>query len=646
MQIVGVLPRDFRFIDPEVQLLRAVAFTAEDRSDDRRHSNNWQQIGRLKDGATVAQVKAQLDAINAANDKRFPHFSEILRNARFSTEASAFEAFLIKDVGRTLTMLWGGVIIVLVIGCVNVTNLVLVRSSGRMRELATRHALGAGFVRLARQTFTESTLVAVMGAAIGLGLAWWALAAAPALGLDQLPRGSEVAIDGRVIGFAMVLVGIVGAIMAALPIGALRRVNVAQVVRDEGRSGTATRRARIVRRLLVTSQVAFALILLIGAGVMVASLQKVLAIDPGFRSAGLVTGLVSPPSSRYPEEPELRSLMNRLLAEVRALPEVQGAGFSSTIPFSGSHNDSVIIAEGYQMTPGESLISPSSVSVTDGYFETMGARLIDGRLFTAADIEGRQRALVIDERLARRFWPDGSAVGRRMYFPDNPKNLLEKPPEDRMLTVVGVIAEMRLDAMVDASGITSNGAYFFSYRQEPRRTMGLAVRTTGDPKAVGEVLRRAIARVDAELPLYNIRTMEERTSEILVDRKTPTLLAGGFAIVALFLAAIGIYGVLAYQVSQRRREIGIRMALGAGASSIFGLVLGEGAAIVGAGAALGLAGAFLLRQALQSLLYGVSAMDGIVVATVAAVLALVACVACVIPARRAARTDPSIALTE
>ena len=214
------------------------------------------------------------------------------------------------------------------------------------------------------------------------------------------------------------------------------------------------------------------------------------------------------------------------------------------------------------------------------------------------------------------------------------------------LEVAGILAEMRLDAMVDPTGITSNGAYFFSYRQEPRRTMGLAVRTTGDPKAVGEVLRRAIARVDAELPLYNIRTMEERTSEILVDRKTPTLLAGGFAIVALFLAAIGIYGVLAYQVSQRRREIGIRMALGAGASSIFGLVLGEGAAIVGAGAALGLAGAFLLRQALQSLLYGVSAMDGIVVATVAAVLALVACVACVIPARRAARTDPSIALTE
>jgi len=645
MPIVGVLPPDFRFIDPDIQLLRAVAFPPEERADDRRHSNNWQQLGRLKPGATVEQVRSQLAALNAANLDRFPQMKQILLNARFTTNAEGFQEFLVSDLRRTLTLLWGGVIVVLIIGCVNVANLVLVRSSGRMRELATRHALGAGFGRLARQSFTESTLVALCGGVAGLLLGWWALASAPVLGLDQLPRGGDIAIDGRVVGFTLLLVGVVGAVMAALPVGVLRRTNLAQIVREEGRSGTASRQSRFVRRALVASQVAFALMLLIGAGVMVASLQEVLAVDPGFRTDGVVTGLINPPQARYAGDEELRTLVGRVLDQVRALPGVAAAGLSSTIPFSGSNSDSVILAEGYQMAPGESVVSPNSVSVTDGYFETMGARLLAGRFFNDGDIEGRRRVLVIDERLARKFWPDGQAVGKRMYQPESADRLLEQPPDDQMLTIVGVIADMKLSALVEGANQRA-GAYYFPYRQRPVRSVGLAVRTAGDPKAAAETVRRTIAQVDAELPLYNIRTMAERTSEILVDRRTPTLLAGGFAVVALFLAAIGIYGVLAYQVSQRRREIGIRMALGAGAPRIFGLVLAEGAAIVGVGATVGLVGAFFLRRTLESVLYGVSAMDAAVVASVAGVLVAVACVACIVPARRAARTDPTIALAE
>jgi predicted permease len=645
MPIVGVLPPDFRFIDPDIQLLRAVAFLPEDRADDRRHSNNWQQLGRLKPGATVDQVRSQLAALNAANLDRFPQWKEILLNARFTTDAGGFQAFLVSDLRRTLTLLWGGVFVVLIIGCVNVANLVLVRSTGRMRELATRHALGAGFGHLARQSFTESTIVALCGGVAGLLLGWWALSSAPVLGLDQLPLGGDIGIDARVVGFTLLLVGVVGAVMAVLPVGVLRRTNLAQVVREEGRSGTATRQSRFVRRALVASQVAFALMLLIGAGVMVASLQKVLAVDPGFRSDGVVTGLINPPQARYAGDDELRTLMGRLLEQVRALPGVAAAGLSSTIPFSGSNSDSVILAEGYQMAPGESVVSPYSVSVTDGYLETMGARLLAGRFFDDGDIEGRRRVLVIDERLARKFWPDGQAVGKRMYQPASPDTLLEQPPDGQMLTIVGVIADMKLSALVEGTNQRA-GAYYFPYRQRPVRTMGLALRTAGDPKAAAESVRRTIAQVDAELPLYNIRTMAERTSEVLVDRRTPALLAGGFAVVALFLAAVGIYGVLAYQVSQRRREIGIRMALGAGAPRIFGLVLAEGAAIVAVGAAAGLVGAFFLRRTLESVLYGVSAMDAGVVALVAGVLVAVACVACIVPARRAARTDPTIALAE
>lgn len=644
--IVGVLPPGFRFVDPEIQLVRPVAFSAEERSDDQRHSNNWEQLGRLRAGAGIAQVHSQLDALNAANAERFPQWREVLKNARFRTEAVSFQEFVVGDISRTLSLLWGGVVFVLIIGCVNVANLVLVRSTARMRELATRHALGAGFGRLARHSFIESTLVAALGGAAGLALGWWALASAPLFGLDQLPRGQEIGIDGRVVGFTLALVGLVGAVMAALPVGVLRRTNLAQVVREEGRSGTAGRGSRWMRRALVTSQVAFALMLLIGAGVMVASLQRVLAVDPGFRGDQVLTGYISPPQSRYAGDSDLRSLLARILEQVRALPGVEGAGLSSTIPFSGSTSDSVILAEGYQMAPGESLVSPYSVSVTEGYFQTMGARLVAGRWFDEGDIEGRRRVLIIDERLARKFWPNGDAVGKRMYQPSSPDNLFKQPPDEDMLTIVGVIGEMKLAGMVDGAGAQRPGAYYFPYRQLPRRGMGLAVRTSGDPRSLGDSVRRAVAQVDAELPLYNIRTMGERTDEVLVDRRTPTLLAGGFAGVALFLAAIGIYGVLAYQVSQRRREIGIRMALGAGAPRIFGLVLGEGATIVGAGTALGLAGAFFLRRALETQLYGVSAMDVTVVAVVGGVLLAVALLACIIPARRAARTDPTVALVE
>jgi len=645
-EIVGVLPPDFRFLDPELAIIRAVAFTPADRADEQRHSNNWQQIGRLGPAASVEQVQAQLNALNAANLVRFPSLAQVLRDAGFETRAIGFQDFIVGGTRRTLALLFAGVLFVLVIGCVNVANLVLVRSTVRRRELATRHSLGATFGRLVWQSATEMTLVAAAGGGLGLLLGWWAVASAPLVGIDQLPRGSEVAIDLRVIAFTIVLVAVVGMVMAVLPVAALRRTNVAQVMREEGRSGTASRSSRTARRLLVASQVAFALILLVGAGVMVASLQRILSVDPGFRGERVLTGLLSPPASRYGEEADLNAVTGRILEAVRGLPGVEAAGLSSAIPFSGSSSDSVILAEGYQMAPGESLVSPFQVSVTDDYFQAMGARLVSGRWFTAGDAEGRQRVIIVDERLARRFWPNGDSVGKRMYQPGSASNLLQQPPEDQMLTIVGVVGDMRIRGVVDAAGAERPGAYYFPYRQRPSRGMGLAVRTSGDPKGMTESVRRAISGVDSELPLYNIRTMGERTEEALVDRRTPTLLAAGFAIVALFLSAIGIYGVLAYQVSQRRREIGIRMALGAGAPRIFGLVMGEGALIVGIGAAVGLAGAFLVRRALESQLYGVGAMEPAVVALVAGLLVAVALTACLVPARRAAKTDPVIALSD
>jgi predicted permease len=640
--IVGVLPPDFRFIDPEVQLWTPVAFSPEERSDERRHSNNWQQIARLKPGATVEQAQAHVDAINAANLERFPHLKQVLINAGFNTRVRSFHEDLVEESRRTLYLLWGGVLAVLVIGCVNIANLVSVRASTRARELATRHALGASIQQLSRQIFTETILVSVIGGLAGLALGWLALNAAGPLALDQLPRGREIALDGVSIAFVLGLVLVVGVVVGLFPVLALRHADLGQIVREEGRSGTASRRTRLVRRVLVTSQVAFALVLLVGAGLLLASFQRILAVDPGFEPDRVLTGSLNLPAARYADAAAVRLATERLLQSVRALPGVEAAGVTTTMPMSGDHSDSVIFAEGYEPAPGESLISPSQVWVSPGYFEAMRTELRAGRFFDQRDIEGTERTIIVDEQLARKFWPNQDPIGRHMWFPTDVQNLLARPPRDQWMRVVGVVENVRLDGLVDGPAFRTVGAY---YRPNTgSRGITLAVRTTQEPTSVTNAIRAQIAAIDPELPFYNVHTMNERIDLSLVDRRTPMVLALTFAGVALFLAAIGIYGVLAYQVNQRSREIGIRMALGAATSSIFGMVLREGAIIVLVGTATGLAGAYLLRQTLQSQLYEIGAMDPTVIGMVGGLLLVVALAAILLPARRAARVDPVHAL--
>lgn len=642
--VAGVLPADFHFLDPEVQLWTAAAFTAAERSDAQRHSNSWEQIARLAPGATIEQAQSQIDAINAANVDLFPQLKEILINVGFHTQVRNFHDDLVANSRATLYLLWGGVLTVLVIGCVNVANLVSIRASGRVRELATRHALGATMQRLSRQILTETVLVAVLGGALGLGMGWLALELAAPLALEQLPRGERVAMDGAAIAFVIGLVLLVGLGVGLFPVAALRRADLGQIVREEGRSGTASRRTRLVRRALVTSQVAFALVLLVGAGLLLASFQRVLAVNPGFVADRVLTGSLSLPAARYADDAALRTTTRRILERVRAIPGVVAAGATTTMPMSGQRNDSVIFAEGYQPAPGESLISPHQIRVSAGYFEAMQTGLRAGRLFDDRDAEGAARTIIVDERLARKFWPGQDPIGRHMYFPANVENLLEQPPREQWMTVVGVVAEMRHDGLVDGPSFRTVGAYYMPMDQDPVRNMSLAVRTVPDPQSLTGAIRAELAAIDPELPFYGVRTLQERVDRSLTDRRTPMVLALTFAGVALFLAAIGIYGVLAYQVSQRSREIGIRMALGAAATSIFGMVLREGAAIVLVGTALGLAGAFMLRQTLQSQLHEVGAMDPTVIAIVGGILGAVALVATLLPARRAAKTDPVHAL--
>lgn len=642
--VVGVLPEGFGFLDPDVQVWLPAAFSAEEKSDDSRHSNNWSYLARLKPGATVEQARQQIEALNARNLDRFPAFKQILINAGFHTRVLPFHDYLVRGVRATLYLLWGGAAFVLLIGVVNVTNLMLVRSSARVKELATRHALGAGLGRLTGQLLTESVLLTLAGGALGLAIAYGGVRTLTAFALDQTPQGTRIAVDGAAIAFTFAAALVVGVLVGLLPVLSMRRLNLGQAFREDGRTGTAGRGARLIRRALVSAQVAFAFVLLVGAGLLLASFQRILAVQPGFDPEHVLTGIVSPPASRYRDDAALIAFWNRLLPAVRSLPGVQGAGATSNLPFSGNYSDSVILAEGYTMAPGESLISPFRVDVSPGYFEAMGIPVRRGRVFTDGDNERAPKVVVIDERLARRFWQDQDPVGRRLWKPDSAEELTQGPgPKSRYYTVVGVVGDIRVTGLAEKPPV---GMYYFPASQDVRSGMTLVVRTAGDPAPLTNAIRQQVAAIDPELPFFNVRSMRDRVEQSLVDRRTPMVLALTFGGVAVFLAAVGLYGVLAYQVSQRRKELGIRMALGSNARGIFGLVFKEGIALLAAGITAGLAGAFGIRRALESQLFGVTATDPLVMISVVLVLGLVAVVACTVPARRAARIDPIVALTE
>jgi predicted permease len=328
----------------------------------------------------------------------------------------------------------------------------------------------------------------------------------------------------------------------------------------------------------------------------------------------------------------------------RSIGGVQQAGATSTIPFSDDYNSSVILAEGYVMKPGESLISPSQTVVSDGYFEAMKIPLVKGRFFTAADTAASTSVAVIDERLAAKFWPGQDPIGRRLYSPESTEDVMAITPKTKFFNIVGVVKDVQILGL--ATGVEPVGAYYFPFSQAPSRSVFVAMRTAVLPESVINTLRAKIAVIDPELPLYGVRTMVERMDDSLISRRVPMLLAMAFAAVALLLSAIGVYGVLAYQVAQRRREIGIRMALGSTTREVFTLVLRDGLKIAGVGLTVGLAGAYFVGEAMKSQLYNVAPMDPVVIAAVTAVLAIVALTATVIPARRASRVNPLTALTD
>ena len=639
--IVGVMPVDFFFAGREVRIYRPIAFTDEQRQ--AYHSNNWQQIGRLRPDATIETAQQQINAVNGQNLDLLPGFREALLNAGFVTRVVSFQDDLVRDVRSTLYLLWGGVLFVLLIGCVNIANLVMVRSSVRRRELATRLAFGAGYLRVSRQLLTESLVLTTIGGSVGLLIGYWGMQLLQTLGIDRLPRAQEISIDGTVIAATLGLSLVVGLLIGIIPVAGAIRTDLGAIFHEDGITGTSSRATRFVRRGLVTAQVAIAFVLLIGAGLMLASFEQILGLDLGYETDNVLTGQMTLTQARYPEASDQRALTDAALAEIRTMPGVVAAGATSSFPLSGNYSDSVILAEGYAMSAGESLITPSQMRITPGYLEAMGIDLIQGRYFDDTDVAGAFRAILLDEQLAEKFWPDVNPLGRRLYTPTDMDDITAITGDTVFLNVVGVVENIALHDVVREPGDTV-GAYYLPLAQAASRGLTLAVKTASDAASVAGPIRSLLARLDPELPFFNVQSMEDRLADSLGPRRTPVILALGFAGVALFLAAIGVYGVLAYLVTTRTREIGIRLALGSGARQVFRLVLREGLVIIALGVGTGVLGAYALRSTLQSQLYGVEPLDPVIWASVAATLSVVALAACLIPAARATRVSPVVAL--
>lgn len=641
-EIVGVMPRGFRFFDDEVVLWLPAAFTADERADDSRHSNNWTHIGRLASGASVEQVQAQVDALNRTNLDRFPALRQVLIEAGFRSVCAPLVDVLVADVRRPLYLLWGGVVCVLLIGVVNLAALTLARSTARRGELATRLALGAEPGRVRMQLVTEHVALAAVGGLLGAALAAAVIAVVPGTALALVPDGRTVTLEPPVWAYAAALTLTVGIALGLVAMGAVAPARTAATLRDEGRSRSGSRAARRLRQGLVAGQVAVACMLLVGAGVLFTSFQRLLAVDTGFRTS-VVTGAVSLPLQAYPEDQVRLAFLQRLLDEVRSLPGVSGAGATTNIPFGPNRSDSVVWPEGWTPQPGQSFISPYQIRVSPGYFETMGIGLASGRTFDGTEVAGSEPVVIVDERLAQRFWPDRDAVGRYLLQPRSPEALSNPTPENLVRSrVVGVVRSVKQYALVTPrDGV---GAYYLPFGQNVPASVVMAIESAAAPSAVEGDVRRVVAGLDPRLPLYDVKVMRERVDGSLRARRATMGLAVMFGVLALVLSAVGLYGVLAYLVEQRTREIGIRMALGGPARAIAGLVLRESLTVVVVGLLLGLSGAAWLARLLASEVFEVRPFDPASAALAVGLLLVAALAATAAPARRALRVDPAVTL--
>jgi putative ABC transport system permease protein len=630
--VVGVLPADFEIPSRDVAVLLPFAFTAEQRSDQERGNEFSQMIARLRPGATIEQAGAQMDAIVARLMDRVPARAAYMRNSGFTGVAQPFRDHLVGDVRPSLYLLQAGVLVVLLIACANVANLLLMRATGRQRELAIRSSLGAGRWRIARQLLTEGALLSTIGAAGGLVLATIVLRALIATMAEQVPVAMGAAIRPVVTLLTLATAAITALVFGVLPVMSTTGRHGASALKDDSSRVSAGSRTGRLRATLVVFETALAVVLLVAAGLLIKSFDRVLRVDPGFVPDRVLTARIALPEPRYAADDMTRAFWTRLIDKARGIPGVSTAGVISTLPFSGPMSAGTYGIVGRPLAPGERPPHARQDFVAGDYFRAMRIPLVQGRFFNDTDAATAPRVAIVDEFFANRQFRGESVIGHQINF-----------GSARNYTIVGVVGTIN---SIDLGKPIPEERIYLNATQLPLNGMALVVRTATEPLSLGPELRSIVQSIDPEQPVADIRSMEEWIDRSLQPRRTPATLLALFGVVALLLSAIGIYGVMAFGVAQRVREFGIRQALGADRRSILSLVFIQGLSRAGAGIAIGLAASVAVSRYLQSMLFDVAPHDLSVIGGVVVTLGTVAAAACYLPARRATRIDPIVALRE
>ena len=633
--VIGVLPPGFRYLDSQARFFIPLASNLEDRAINRRHSNSLQLIARLRPNVGLPEAQAQINAFNQTQLLDDP-FAALLRDAGYRTHVHFLHDDTVREVRPTLLLLQAGVLFLLLIGGVNLTNLLLIRANGRSKEHALRQALGGGRAQLAAETMLETVLLTLGGGMLGLALGAIGIRLLGTLGTNRLPLGALVTFDGRVALLSLIATLGVGILLSVpIVIFNLRR-NISVLIQAETRGGTASRAAQAMRHAFIVAQVALAFVLLCGAGLLGLSLRKVFSISPGFLSDHVLTAGVTLPWKRYPEEVQRQAFLDRLLTQARELPGVLHVGLTDGLPFGGNISDNATAVEGVTRAPGESIRTHYTSFASGDYWQALGIPLLEGRFLEEADNHRNLRVCVVDQAFAQRYWPGQSALGRRLA---NDVTLTE----ENAVTIVGVVGTVKQRDLTDANPL---GAVYLPYKLRSSSGFSIVVRSAMDPASLGATLQKLVLAIDPELPVDNIRVYQDRIDESLIARRSSATLAAIFAALALLLAGIGTYGVLAYAVGQRRREIGVRLALGALPAQVLRQFLGLGFRLLLLGMLAGTFGAWAAGRAMHGLLYDLQTFHPGIVTATAGLMMVVVLLATLLPSRRAARVSPMEALRD
>ncbi|MGH9719997.1 MAG: ABC transporter permease [Bryobacteraceae bacterium] len=633
-EVAGILPRGFQF-PRETDVWAPLVFSADALNANSRGNHGLQVIARIKPGLTFEQAATDMAAVSRRIIEQNPNYPY----ARYNFGVIMIP-LLEQEIGQIKTALWvllGAVGLVLLIACANVANLLLVRASAREREIAVRQALGVGRWRLIRQLLTESAILGLTGGAAGLVLAYWALRVLVALSATSFPRVAEARMDLAVLGFTLLVSLLTGLLFGLAPALHGMRHGSHESLKEGGRSGTAGAGSQRVRGALVVAEVALSLTLLAGSGLLIRSFLRLQEVDTGFRSDGVLTMRVSLPGRRYAKPDQTRAFYRDLLDRVRKLPGVNAAGASTGLPLGGTGWSGTTTVDTQAVPLDVTTPEADQRPVTAGYFEAMGIPLVRGRYFDHRDTENSQPVAIIDETMAKTYWPNEDPSGKRIKQGGRQSTAPWR-------TIVGVVRHVRYRTLESPSRVE----FYWPYDQTnfALTSMSLAIHTSGVPEALATAVQREVQALDPGQPVFRVRTMHELTSESMARRRLSMFLLAVFAGIALLLAAVGIYGVMSYTAAQRAHEVGIRMALGARSFDVVRLMLGRSLWLTAMGVVTGLAGSMLLTRFLSTLLFDVKATDPATFVLVSVTLTAVALLASFIPAHRATRVDPVNALRQ